>query len=140
MASTSYLDDILGGIPDGGGGGGGDTVSVGPDPSDLGSDDAGSVAGSDVAPASSSVTASIKSVLQKGLVWIAVGVILGIALLATVIGLAFRSIDAKLKADQIDQPTANGKKQTAVIGALAGGAALAAVVIIVSKLVLKWKL
>lgn len=81
----------------------------------------------------------IPQLFRKGWMWIAVGVAAGVGLAALVIWLRFRAIGKKGVADpSMDAETLNKERQQTVVGALAGGAVLAGVIILVTKLTLRW--
>lgn len=125
--TSNYIDEVYGG-----GSGSGGSLSFAPPPPPQQQQQP-------LTPAPLQQTPSfVSTILKKGVVWVIVAVLAGVSLAATIIGLRWRSITGRLARDELDRDEANVLKQKTVVTAVAAAIAVAAVTLLITRLVLKW--
>jgi hypothetical protein len=131
--ASSYIDEVYGG-----GSGGGGSLSFAPPPPPAPQQQPLAPAPLQQQSAISESPSFVSTILKKGVVWVIFAVLAGVSLAATIIGLRWRSITGRLARDELDQDEANVLKQKTVVTAVAAAIAVAAITLLVTRLVLKW--
>lgn len=144
MLNARFIDEIYGGYGDGGGGVGGAGVVTEPAPAANALEQQQHVNGllpthnGGNGSSSSGSGSFVGSLLRKGILWCIIATIAAIGIAATYISIRFKLIDAHSNDNKLELEEKNTAKQKFVLQGVGAGIAAATILLVVTRIAVKW--